>query len=211
MLRFATPEPEGLLAAIEAAATFHDLGKLDAEIQAVLAHGRGGRLPWDHIDAGVAHLSAARNWMAAWLVRAHHAPGLPSRPEHFDRDGLGRRLRGLRRDDRSVDEHRRQIIRTDAKLSDYVAAHEEAAGAIAIRPGKAIGGLTTRLALSCLVDADHADTARFDMGFEPPKPQEPRWEERLRRLDEYVRNLSTSGSAQRDRHRQEFYRGVPGS
>jgi CRISPR-associated endonuclease/helicase Cas3 len=144
--------------------------------------------------------------MAAWLVRAHHAPGLPSRPEHFDRDGLGRRLRGVRRDERGVDEHERQIRRTDAKLSAYIAAHEEAAEAIAVRPGKAIGGLTMRLALSCLVDADHADTARFDTGFEPPRAPEPRWEERLWGLDEYVRNLATRGSAERDRHRKEFYR-----
>ena len=180
MLRFATPQPEGLLDAIDAAAAFHDLGKLDAENQAVLARGRGARLPWDHVDAGVAHLSAAQNWMAAWLVRAHHAPGLPSRPEHFDRDGLGRRLRGLRWDERSVNEHERQIRRTNAKLEAYLAAHEEAADAIAVGPVNAIGGLTMRLALSCLVDADHADTARFDKGFEPPKAPEPRWDERLR-------------------------------
>jgi CRISPR-associated endonuclease/helicase Cas3 len=206
MLRFATPRPEGLLDAIEAAAAFHDLGKLDIENQAVLARGRGAGLPWDHVDAGVAHLSAAQNSMAAWLVRAHHAPGLPSRPEHFDRDGLGRRLRGLRWDERSVNEHERQIRRTNANLEAYVAAHEAAADAIAVGPVKATGGLTMRLALSCLVDADHADTARFDKGFEPPKAPEPRWDERLRRLDRYVGGLPSSGSAVRDRHRQEFYR-----
>jgi CRISPR-associated endonuclease/helicase Cas3 len=205
MLRFATPEPEGLLDAIDAAAAFHDLGKLDIENQAVLAGGRGAPLPWDHVDAGVAHLSAAKNLMAAWLVRAHHAPGLPSRAEHFDLDGLGRRLRGLRGDERSVNEHERQIRRTNAKLTAYLVAHKGAADAIAVGPVNAIGGLTMRLALSCLVDADHADTARFDKGFEPPKAPEPRWDERLRRLDGYVGGLPPSGNAVRDRHRQEFY------
>jgi CRISPR-associated endonuclease/helicase Cas3 len=206
MLRFATPEPEGLLDAIHTAASFHDLGKLDIDNQVVLARGRGARLPWDHIDAGVAYLSSVKSSMAAWLVRAHHAPGLPSRPGHFDRDGLGRKLRGLRWDERSADEHERQIVRTDAKLSTYVALHTEALGAIAVRPVKAIGGLTMRLALSCLVDADHADTVRFDTGFELPDAPEPRWEERLRRLEEYVGGLSSSRSTSRDRHRQEFYR-----
>lgn len=206
MLRFATPGPEALLQAIDAAAAFHDLGKLDAENQAALAGGRAARLPWDHVDAGVAHLSSGGNWMAAWLVRAHHAPGLPSRLDHFDRDGLGRRLRGIRRDDRSIDEHQRQIIRTDANLGAYVAAHEETCDVIVAQPAKAVGGLTTRLALSCLVDADHADTARFDTGLEEPDALEPRWEERLRRLDNYVQSLPPSGSAQRDRHRRDFYR-----
>jgi hypothetical protein len=36
MLRFADPNPEGLRDAIDAAAAFHDLGKLDLENQAVL-------------------------------------------------------------------------------------------------------------------------------------------------------------------------------
>ncbi len=206
MLRFATPEPEGLLDAIDTAAAFHDLGKLDPENQAALAGGRSARLRWDHVDAGVAHLSAANNWMAAWLVRAHHAPGLPSRPEHFDRDGLGRRLRGLRRDERNADEHARQIKRTDANLSAYVAAHQEATDAIAVSPVKVTNGLTMRLALSCLVDADHADTARFDTGSELPAARQPRWDERLRRLDEYVSTLPPSGSEERDHHRREFYR-----
>src|SRR5262245_29916149 len=99
MLRFAKSRSDGFPEAIEAAAGFHDLGKLDEENQKVLQQGRAARLPWDHIDAGVAHFSNLKNWMAAWLVRGHHAPGLPSRPHHFDPDELGRKLRGLRRDD----------------------------------------------------------------------------------------------------------------
>jgi CRISPR-associated endonuclease/helicase Cas3 len=138
MLRFAAG-PDGLLKAIEAAACFHDLGKLDAQNQAAFAS--NGRLPWDHIDAGVAHLSRLGNWMAAWIVRAHHAPGLPSRPRHFDPDGLGRRLRGRRWDTASAADHQRQIERTDARLTDYVAAHEGAAGGATVARTAAIGGL----------------------------------------------------------------------
>lgn len=205
MLRFATFRPDGLLEAIEAAATFHDLGKLDEENQAALKQGRAARLPWDHVDAGVAHLSANKNWMAAWLVRAHHAPGLPSRPQHFDPDGLGRKLRGRRRDDANPADHQRQIDRTDARLGNYLAAHKNAAGDTKVSQRKAIGGLTMRLALSCLVDADHADTARFDAGLELAAAPEPRWKERLRHLDAYVRELPLSGSKERNRQRDAFY------
>ena len=77
MLCHASSPPPGLLAAIDEAAMYHDLGKLDPGIQASLHKGRGVRLRWDHIDAGVAQLFAAQDWMSAWLVRAHHAPGLP--------------------------------------------------------------------------------------------------------------------------------------
>lgn len=206
MLCFATPKLSQLLHAIEAAAVFHDLGKLDSETQAALKRGRNARLPWDHIDAGVAHLSAAKNWMAAWLVRAHHAPGLPAKKDHFDRDKLGRKLRGRRRDDEDADEHDKQVRRTDSCLSDYLCAHEAAVGAFQVHPARPIGGLAMRLALSCLVDADHADSARSDTGFEPPKAPEPRWAERAKALDTYIARLGSSGSDERDRHRAAFYR-----
>jgi CRISPR-associated endonuclease/helicase Cas3 len=99
MLGHANGQPPELLDALDVAAAFHDLGKLDTDNQRALQTGRNARMPWDHIDAGVAHLGQAGNWMAAWLVRAHHAPGLPCWARHFDPDGLGPRLRGLRHDD----------------------------------------------------------------------------------------------------------------
>ncbi len=203
MLRFARFRRDGLIEAIEAAATFHDLGKLDDENQAALRNGRGAPLRWDHVDAGVAHLSIKKNWMAAWLVRAHHAPGLPSQPQHFDPDGLGRKLRGCRWDDSA--RHQAQIERTDSHLRAYLAAHEAAVGYTEVKHRKAIGGLTTRLALSCLVDADYADTARFDTGLELPAAPEPRWKERLLHLDAYVRDLPRSGSEERNVQREAFY------
>ena len=77
MLSFAKSPEVSLASAIEVAAEYHDIGKLDPDNQAALRIGRNAKLPWDHIDAGVAHLMASKNNMAAWLVRAHHAPGLP--------------------------------------------------------------------------------------------------------------------------------------
>ncbi len=61
-----------------------------------------------------------------------------------------------------------------------------------------------RLALSCLVDADHSDTASFDTGWSAPDPPEPRWSERLAALDDYVSGLG-SGGGQRDALRSAFY------
>jgi CRISPR-associated endonuclease/helicase Cas3 len=206
MLRFAEPPPVGLMEAIEIAAAFHDLGKLDQDNQAALRRGRDAKLPWDHIDAGVAHLSHEKNWMAAWLVRAHHAPGLPSRPRHFDPDGLGRRLRGRRNDDAGESLQAAQINRTDQRLTEYLAAHKEAMGKVtSVGARKAIGGLTTRLGLSCLVDADYSDTANFQRGVIPRPSPEPRWNERLVHLDAYVSGRPLSGSLERDQHRKSFY------
>jgi CRISPR-associated endonuclease/helicase Cas3 len=208
MLRYATPPIPALLEAIEAAATFHDLGKLDPANQAALKRGRGNRLPWDHIDAGVAHLSALQDWMAAWLVRAHHAPGLPEKQEHFNPDNLGRRLRGRRHDDEEPERHGAQIEQTDQHLGEYLSLHETLVGAFEFRTRRPIHGLAMRLALSCLVDADHSDTACFDTGRPMPAPAAGRWAERLEALRRYVYGLpegETDSERARNRQRRAFF------
>lgn len=210
MLRYAAKVEPGLLDAIETAARFHDLGKLDPDIQQSMRTGRGSKLPWDHIDAGVAYLSQSsiQNWMAAWLVRAHHAPGLPEKQEHFNPDGIGRRLRGRRRDEAHEDDHKRQINRTDAKLTEYLKAHESLVEPSHPRRMRPIHGLTMRLALSCLVDADHSDTASVDSGRSPEAPPATRWGERLGALSLYVHSLQqgeTESERERNRQRTDFF------
>ena len=187
-------------------ATFHDLGKLDRDNQAALAQGRKGRMRWDHIDAGVAHLLGAAAESGTWIVRAHHAPGLPSRAKHFSKFVAGAlELRGRRRDDDPDDLQQVQIARTDATLAAVLAAHVEEAGPHSVAAGKAEHGLFLRLALSCLVDGDHADAAHFENGWSPPRVPQPRWAERLARLDDYVAELETVGGP-RQADRAEFYR-----
>lgn len=208
MLRHASTLPPDLLAAIDEAATFHDLGKLDPDIQASLRKGRGTRLRWDHIDAGVAQLSAAQDWMAAWLVRAHHAPGLPEKQAHFNPDNLGWRLRGRRREVEDPERHEEQIARTNAYLRDFLKLHESVIQGERVDPRRPLHGLTMRLALSCLVDADHSDTAFFDTGQMPPEAPAPRWAERLEALCRYVRSLplgKTDAERARNRHRALFF------
>lgn len=206
MLSFAREASPDLLANIEIAATFHDLGKLDPCNQAALKQGRAVRMPWDHIDAGVAHLLACGNRMAAWLVRAHHSPGLPCLAKHFDPDDIGLKLRGLRHETVERTKHDKQMRRTDGRLSQYLADHEAAVGRTTIAPAKPSHGLSMRLALSCLVDADYSDTAAFDSGFVPGASIVPLWQDRLHRLDAYVDSLSRNGGGSRDSARADFYR-----
>lgn len=205
MLQYASDRHAGLAEVVEAAAAYHDLGKLDPDIQSQLAKGRGASLCWDHIDAGVAHLMAAGAEAAAWLVRAHHAPGLPAKAEHFDPDGLGRQLRGRRNDDDHPDRHNAQIARTDADLLRMLAVHTAVAEPSKVPAARLRHGLATRLALSCLVDADHEDTAFADTGRRPPEPAKPRWCERLARLDRYVASLPPASNLERARQRAAFY------
>lgn len=207
MLRYNSSSQQGLLEAIEDAATFHDLGKIDPDIQKVFRKGRGNKLKWDHIDAGVAHLSAEQDWMAAWLVRAHHAPGLPQKAEHFT-EKSDRRLRGRRRDEVAKENHDEQIERTESLIKQYLIVHETAVGYHKVQKNRPIHGLTMRLALSCLVDADHSDSAFSDSGRLPPDPPKPRWEERLNALCEYVRTLpigESDAERARNKRRTEFF------
>jgi CRISPR-associated endonuclease/helicase Cas3 len=215
MLRFAVNPLPWLATEIGDAATWHDLGKLDAENQRELREGETGRPPWDHVDAGVAHLMATGHPVAAWLVRAHHAPGLPAEAHHFNQFNRGNKLRGRRNDDVPHDEHQKQKAWTDRRLAKYLAAHQ---AVIPTRTTTASGtqsevgqahGLTMRLALSCLVDADHADTARHYSGVTSPNEAgDPRWEERLEQLTRYVRGLpagATPEEQERNRRRRDFY------
>lgn len=193
MLRYASDPPAQFRPCVNAAAVFHDLGKLDPDNQRGLACGRTGRMPWDHIDAGVAHMLAKSNAPAQWMIRGHHAPGFPSKAAHDST----RRLRGRRRDDWPDAEHERQIKRTDENLAEYLCMHESDIGPFEVSPAKSMHGLSLRLALSCLVDADHEDTAYFDTGHLRVDPPAPRWNERLESLEQYVGGLGT-GTTERE-------------
>ena len=209
LLRHAADPPPGLLQAVRSAARWHDLGKLAPANQVALRKGRNERMPkeWDHIDAGVAHLvsgvpQAVDDW-AAWLVRAHHAPGLPQAAGEAEMDFPLRGFRTNRQLDSDL--HKELIGRVDACLPKIVRDHEAVVGAAASCPATAAHGLAMRLALSCLVDSDHEDSAAHDRGSFPPVPPEPRWAERLAALDRYVANLPVEGDPNRLRRRAEFY------
>jgi CRISPR-associated endonuclease/helicase Cas3 len=186
---------------VEAAALYHDLGKLDRENQTVLEKYSRKPLPIAHDDAGVAALWELRRKESAVLVVAHHA-GLYSKSEEsppnkkrlFRNEKQLAALSGC-----TVDKH------IDAHLRDYLTAHEVAGLCKAV--GKNDGqlhrcGFTRRLALSCLVDADHGDTARhYDGEVDFPKVQ-TRWKERLAALRRYVDSLPEGNTQlEQDRNR----------
>lgn len=179
--------------AVDAAALYHDLGKLDEQNQAVLQKISRDALPVAHEDAGVEQLMRLKRMESAVLVAAHHA-GLFSREDEQVKGG--RTFRNLRVCDR-----------VDGLLDLYTDTHTRAGlGAPASLPaGKPIDkcGFTRRLMLSCLVDADHGDTARHygeEVHVSPPKT---RWADRQTALDRYVDSLPR-GETTRERQRNEL-------
>jgi CRISPR-associated endonuclease/helicase Cas3 len=198
-----------ILEAVSFAAEYHDIGKLDDENQAPLTSGRGGRLAWDHIDAGVAHSLNCGNVCAAWIIRAHHAPGLSSAPnERFQEHGAlrGKRDRGEAGRHLHPGFHKELVERTERFLTTYLLRHQESgANGHSAEHLPEIHGLTLRLLLSCIVDADHTDTAAWDGAKEVPSAPPVKWNEVIRSLDSYVADLSGDRTDEKTRLRSALY------
>lgn len=177
--------------AVRAAALFHDLGKLDERNQVALQQNAQRNLPINHVDAGAAFLLRQNQVESAFLIYSHHK-GLCSIPEEVAKGELFLRDPNLQ-------------PYTDSKLQDYLSRHVEAGFTkdVSSEPmASDWNGLTRRIALSCLVDADHGDTAA-NYGREYPQSlPAPRWEERLQALDKYVKSLQAE--SQFADHRQEL-------
>ena len=172
-------------------AEYHDIGKLAARNQDILAgRKKSAHLAFDHRDAGVKYLiGSSRERPSATLVYAHHKPGLPN----LTGDSSFRFCDA--------------IADSDAHLQDYVDLHRRETDCVD-RPHNAgptprLSAMEYRILLSCLVDADYSDTAGESGSF-----PETRWEERLDKLDEYVRGLQSdagSASSERNQLRRELY------
>jgi CRISPR-associated endonuclease/helicase Cas3 len=185
------PQADVFLEMVALAAEFHDLGKLDDENQRVLAASTGKPLPHDHVDAGVKHLFALRTHAASYagmLAYSHHR-GLPDLPAQSTRP-RPEQWRGNESNSRfPVAEI---IARTEAHLSKYFERHQDALQAA--NPGLSDSKfkpnpMDLRMALSCLADADHGDTARH---YGDPFAKTPLLKavERLSALNTYVAGLA---------------------
>lgn len=199
-------EGERLIEAVHLAAEFHDLGKLDEMNQAVLSSSSGkGALPVHHWDAGVGYIfkSSIQNLLAASLVYAHHQ-GLPDfQDQRNNKAGYVLRDITVGPSGKTVKDS------TDEVLDDYIKLHEAAVrSSLWHNKSNAAGKmepLLFRIALSCLVDADHHDTARHysqNMAHEGPKL---RLADRLALLDAYIAFLAETKRDERTLLRNEVY------
>lgn len=201
------PQSKPFVEMVALATEFHDMGKLDDDNQQVLAAPTGKPLPRDHVDAGVKHLFGLGTHAASFagmLAYSHHR-GLPDTSRQKVRDSKA--WRGDEEGGRfSPDE---VIARTKVCLSAYVDRHYAALARAATQtapvPFKP-APFDLRIGLSCVVDADHGDTARH-YGAVSLAPPMLRADERLTRLDAYVAGLP-SGDSRRERQRTENRRAL---
>ncbi|MCR9209221.1 MAG: CRISPR-associated protein [bacterium] len=179
-----------MIDAVGDAGVFHDLGKLDERNQAVLASPAKSKkgLPIDHIDAGVLHLWNQGSIWAAILVSAHHSPGLPDLNEIKSADDRLLALREWRlKLNGNAPEDRQSVFEgTQKLLNRFVSTHDAECAARSISKSAKFDISQMRIALSCLVDADHQDAAHHDSGVIPTKPPPTRWLEREAKLRAYL-------------------------
>lgn len=195
--RYAAKAKDILTEIVQESALMHDLGKLDNENQNVLHRSDSGKrhLPINHIDAGSAVLKTQEKWYAALMVYSHHR-GLPDwETESLREEAIFR------------DEHADVRERTDATLDELLHRHKMIFQSQAVKKTQPYGGdlnVLLRMALSCLADADHDDTAiAYGQGPADKELPQLRAEERLAALDIYVSKLSED--SERSRLRSEMY------
>lgn len=177
-------------------ALLHDLGKLEERNQSVLREQsrRRRHLPVDHTDAGSAALQKMGSGCAAMLVYSHHQ-GLPDLSTEFAARGC------------SIFRNGNAAVRaeTDAALPALLRQHE---ALFPRKPNKEVQAydgdpaVFLRMALSCLADADHGDTAAAFGQTEKAMP-ELRPQERLAALDHYVSKFGETD--ERSSLRRELY------
>lgn len=190
------------------AAELHDLGKLNSENQSVLrGDKKAKRLPRDHVDAGTATLLEKHMLAAAVCVFSHHR-GLPNiQAEQVRKSGAFRaRQNGDPDSDPDYewsDRERGELL----KLHKHMVGNSRLDAAVA---SQQLTKLELRIALSCLVDADHTDTAKYyqpETLFKWPTLQAKC---RIERLNQYLKSLDNPNASvatrQRNSLRSEFYR-----
>jgi CRISPR-associated endonuclease/helicase Cas3 len=191
---FSPKQREALATVVESAAAYHDLGKLDEVFQDVLRHNRRTNRGFNHVDAGSAYLLRLNAGEAAAISFAHHI-GLPNYKHQINNDKFRSygEIEGIQL---------KQHERTDSELSHYLDAHHRLLPVVEVAPRKLDTGLIRRLALSCLVDADHSDTARHYRNEREVAAPQLRVAERLDRLDKYVSELAVKARPANERERQ---------
>lgn len=192
--RFCASKDDCLINEAAHTSAYHDLGKLLEENQKALQSGHHLRLPINHVDAGSAALLRSGDPFAALAVYSHHV-GLPNGVTENNR--RQNKLRDAEDEVRKkVDENLPNLMRVQDKLLPEGTKFTSC---------RYLGDKSVfyRMLLSCLVDADHSDTAAvYGRGVQESQLLlQP--EQRLQALDLYVAALPKDG--ERNRLRQEMY------
>lgn len=201
--RYSSKSNGQLLDVVRRSALWHDLGKLDDDNQSVLRQSTAKKnpLPWNHTDAGSALLLASGCTYSALAVYSHHR-GLPDIASEFARDSKKSRDSRIFRDD--CEKVRKHFDGEAAELKKRHSAIVSEDAGKSEEHFEADQNLFIRMALSCLADADHTDTAAH-YGQAPDSEEQLRLraEQRLKALDRYVSKLG--GNDERSLLRAEMY------
>lgn len=202
MKEYCRKDAEQIENILRLAAPYHDLGKLDEQNQEVL-HKEGEKsehLPVNHTDAGAAFLKQKGQdaLCSLALVYAHHQ-GLPD----FSAE-MCRKETVCYRDTREwvrncFDRELEQLLWVHRQLVPENTAHnrEYCEGDMS---------MFFRMVFSCLVDADHSDTAAV-YGQHPEQDNMPKLQPalRLKALNRYVASLGKENQDKRNELRTQMY------
>ena len=203
MKRYCRKDAEQIENILCLAASYHDLGKLDEKNQAALHKDgkKSGHLPINHVDAGAAFLKqkGQKALCSLVLVYAHHQ-GLP--------DFMAEMNRTETVCYRDVRESVRNCF--DQELEQLLQLHSQLISERVIHVPEYCEGDTSmflRMVFSCLVDADHSDTASvYGQYSEPDHVPELQPALRLEALNRYIEDLGEKNQNKRNKLRSQMYK-----
>lgn len=197
------PYPEILGWVVAMSSEYHDLGKLEESNQEVLSGKRPAKkLPFrPHEDPGTAFLLRNKNTqgnsLAAFLTYSHHKGLTDLGKESAKAHACFRDFEIKELVDKKLDifiEKHTKTVKTSLDNLNLEGILQENLGVF------------LRVALSCLVDADHTDTAcHYGNLLETENSYTLSPLNRLKKLNDYIKSLQKATSSQRDQIRSEMY------
>jgi len=186
--------------AVEKASAYHDIGKLNKENQDVLSGKISSKsLPRNHVDAGAAHFLSSKHFSAfsAALIQAHHI-GFPDFTAEMNKGN-----EAIFRDSSIASDVNRELPELEAIHNNLIESNFEYGG----EEIKGDRSVFLRMLLSCLVDADHTDTAIHYRKYPAEMSTvKLRAVERLAQLDRHIAGLKQKGvDEDRNALRNEMY------